>query len=185
MNIITILGIAVGLSMDAFAVAVACGFSSRNVRVRDASRIAIYFGLFQAIMPILGWASGLCIKDVIQNLDHWIAFGLLSIIGGKMIYESFSLTEEQSAGCNVKTLKLLGLSVATSIDALAVGLSLSFLNIKIALPSLIIGAITFTLSFAGVFLGKRFGHLFEKKIEVLGGLILIGIGVKILLEHML
>ncbi|MFH0957980.1 MAG: manganese efflux pump MntP family protein [Pseudomonadota bacterium] len=184
MDMITIILIALGLAMDAFAVSITSGFTLRSLKIRHAFRIAVFFGLFQAIMPGIGWLAGNNLRDFISGVDHWIAFGLLSIIGCKMIFES---TQMRSNGKEIDPLNiyvLLILSVATSIDALAVGLSLSFLNISIVTPAIIIGMITFLLSFLGVILGNRFGHIFENKIEIVGGLILIGIGAKILFEHL-
>ena len=135
-------------------------------------------------MPVLGWLAGISILDLISGVDHWIAFGLLSLIGCKMIYESSRI---ESSGKELNPLNgyvLLTLSVATSIDALAVGISLAFLRIPIVTPILIIGIVTFLLSFLGVYAGSRIGHFLERKIETLGGLILIGIGMKILVEHL-
>ncbi len=184
MDIITLLFLAVGLSMDAFAVAVTSGFVTKNVRLSQALRMAGFFGGFQALMPILGFLAGLSFRNLISSFDHWLTFGLLGFIGGKMIYESFLLEKEEEKSCPMNMPNLLVLSIATSIDALAVGLSLSFLNTVIIMPAVIIGVTTFIISLAGVFIGKQFGHIFEKKLELIGGLILIGIGVKILVEHL-
>ena len=185
MSIITILFIAVGLSMDAFAVSVTSGFAIKNLKANNAFKIAFFFGAFQAMMPVIGWLAGAGLRDSIASFDHWIAFGLLSIIGCKMIFESTKMkgNDEKNDPLNLYTLLIL--SVATSIDALAVGLSLSFLKVYIATPAAIIGATTFVISFAGVFVGNRVGHFFENKIEIFGGLILIAIGVKILIEHLM
>ena len=185
MDIFVILLIALGLAMDAFAVSVASGFMIKTLRVKHAFRIAVSFGLFQALMPVIGWASGIMFKDLITGIDHWIAFTLLSIIGGKMIYESFKMGRKDEKFDPQNPYMLLILSIATSIDALAIGITLSFLNVAIIIPALVIGIITFLLSFLGVYVGKKFGHFFEKKIEAIGGIILIGIGIKILLEHLL
>lgn len=183
MDIFSISLIALGLAMDAFAVSITSGFAIKYIKIKNALMIAIFFGLFQAIMPVVGWLAGYTLKDFISGIDHWIAFGLLSIIGVKMIYESFKLSDKERVDpLNVSVLFVL--SIATSIDALAVGISLSFLNISIALPSIIIGIITFLLSFMGVYIGNKLGHFFEKKIEILGGIILIAIGIKILIEHL-
>lgn len=184
MDVLSILLIALGLAMDAFAVAISSGYMIKHIKTKNALTIAIFFGLFQAIMPIIGWLSGMTLRNFIAGFDHWIAFGLLCIIGGKMIYESFKLetTENKIDPLNIYVLFIL--SIATSIDALAVGLSLSFLKVAIALPAIIIGIVTFILSFLGVYIGNKVGHFFEKKIEVIGGLILIGIGIKILVEHL-
>lgn len=184
MDILTIFFIAVGLAMDAFAVSIAGGLGMERLRIRYALRIALFFGAFQAIMPVIGFMAGLSIRDYIMHVDHWIAFGLLAFIGSKMIYESLFLDDDDKKMDPNDILLLLVLSVATSIDALAVGLSLSLLNVEIFLPAFIIGIVTFILSYLGVLIGKSIGHLFEKRIEVLGGLVLIGIGVKILIEHL-
>ncbi len=184
MNLGTVLLIAFGLAMDAFAVAVAGGFAVRCLRLRYALRIAFWFGFFQAVMPIAGWLAGVCLRGLIGAFDHWIAFGLLALIGGKMIYESFKFEKSDQCGQEMKLGVLLILAVATSIDALAVGLSLSMLNVVIMVPAILIGLVTFALSFAGVCIGNRFGHFCEKRIELFGGLLLIGIGVKILIQHL-
>ena len=185
MSILTIILIALGLSMDAFAVSVTSGFTIKHLKINHALRLAAFFGLFQAVMPIIGWLAGFSLKEFIIDIDHWIAFGLLSIIGVKMIYESFKLNPKEEKSDPLNIYMLLMLSVATSIDALAVGLTLSFLHISVIIPAIVIGVITFLLSFAGVFIGDRFGHVFENKIEIAGGLILIGIGIKILIEHLI
>lgn len=176
--------IALGLAMDAFAVSVTSGFTIKILKIRYAFRIALFFGAFQAFMPMIGWLAGNSLKDMITTYDHWIAFGLLAFIGGRMMYESFR-PEGEERPCDPMTVyRLLLLSIATSIDALAIGLTLSFLSVEIITPSLIIGIVTFVLSFFGVFLGNRFGHFFESKIEMIGGIILILIGIKILIEHL-
>ena len=184
MDIFSISLIALGLAMDAFAVSITSGFAIKYIKIKNALMIAIFFGLFQAIMPLIGWLAGYTLKDFISGIDHWIAFGLLSIIGLKMIYESFKLESDKERVDPLNISVLFVLSIATSIDALAIGISLSFLNISIALPSIIIGIITFLLSFMGVYIGNKLGHFFEKKIEILGGIILIAIGIKILIEHL-
>jgi len=183
MDIISIIFIAFGLAMDAFAVSITSGLTIKQLRVNDALKIAIFFGLFQAIMPLIGWSAGLGFRDFISSIDHWIAFGLLSLIGCKMIYESSKMGINDKKKDPLNVYVLLMLSIATSIDALAVGLSLSFLKVSIALPAIIIGVVTFLLSLFGVYFGNRFGHYFEKKIEIIGGLILIGIGIRILINH--
>jgi putative Mn2+ efflux pump MntP len=175
--------IAFGLAMDAFAVSVASGLEMTRLRISHAMRMALSFGFFQALMPIIGWAAGNQARLFISGMDHWIAFGLLTAIGIKMIYEAFKIKEKADEPEEMSIYILLILSLATSIDALAAGVSLSFLNVAIIVPSIIIGAVTFLLSLAGVLIGRRFGHFFETKIEIAGGLILIGIGIKILIEH--
>lgn len=190
MNLFYIFGLALALSMDALAVSVVNGFIIKQLKFRYAFRIALSFGLFQGLMPYLGWSAGLYFRSYIEHIDHWIAFFLLSAIGIKMIYESSCVKGDV---CEVGSDKknclhmgtLLTLSVATSIDALAVGLSFSILNINIALPVMIIGAVTFIVCLAGVYIGDRVGHIFEDKLEIAGGVILILIGIKILLSHLL
>ena len=170
--------------MDAFAVSITSGITIQQLKINNALRIAFFFGAFQAIMPLVGWLAGLGLRSLISNVDHWIAFGLLSFIGCKMIYEAVTIQSEEKAINPLNVYVLLMLSIATSIDALAVGVSFAFLNIAIVTPILVIGTITFILSFLGVFIGDRIGHLFENKIEIIGGLILIGIGLKILVEDL-
>jgi putative Mn2+ efflux pump MntP len=183
MGMPVILFIALGLAMDAFTVAVASGLALEPLRARKALKIALFFGGFQALMPLLGWLAGLGLEELISGLDHWVAFGLLGFIGCRMIYGAIRATPRRAADpLNLPT--LLGLSIATSIDALAVGLSFAFLRASILTPAIVIGAVTFLLAFLGVFLGHRLGRLFEREAEALGGLILIGIGLKILLEHL-
>jgi len=184
MEILTIILIAVGLAMDAFAVSVVTGSVYQELRIKHALRMALFFGAFQAIMPIIGSLAGLGLKQYIAAYDHWIAFGLLAFVGGKMILEAFEI---KSTGKNLdpsNLLILLTLSLATSIDALAVGFTLSLLVTSLTFAVSVIGVITFALSYVGVSVGKRFGHFFEAKIEVFGGLVLIGIGTKILIEHL-
>lgn len=186
MELFTLLGIALGLSMDALAVSVTNGFIIKELKFKHAFRIALAFGFFQAIMPIIGWAAGSFFAEYIKGFDHWIAFVLLVYIGGKMLFESFKKEEESCSdekNCtHLPTLIIM--SIATSIDALAVGLSFAFLNVSIAVPVLVIGGITFVLCLAGVYIGNKVGHFFENKLELVGGLVLIGIGVKILIEHL-
>jgi putative Mn2+ efflux pump MntP len=184
MNPITTLLIALGLAMDAFAVSIASGVAIKELRLRHALRIAIFFGSFQAAMPVAGWFAGTGLRDLIGGIDHWIAFGLLCAVGTKMIYESTKINTESKKIDPLNFSVLLILSIATSIDALAVGISFAFLGMAIIAPVIIIGAITFLLSLLGVYIGDRVGHLFEKKIALLGGLILIAIGTKILIEHL-
>ncbi|MCL2480238.1 MAG: manganese efflux pump MntP family protein [Spirochaetaceae bacterium] len=186
MNIIYILGIAFALSIDAFAVSVIHGATAKDIKFKEAFLIAFSFGSFQAIMPFIGWSAGLLFKEHIQNIDHWIAFILLAIIGGKMIYGSIFGKEEKDNEYNRNKLNiftLLMLSIATSIDALAVGLSFSIINIAIFFPVLIIGSVTFFVCLTGVYIGDRVGSMFGKKLEIAGGIILILIGARILISH--
>lgn len=156
-----------------------------RLHIRHAFRMAAFFGAFQAGMPVLGWGLGRCAADLIKAVDHWVAFGLLSFIGCKMIYESVFMGEECAAKKEKVTLSVLFiLAIATSIDAAAVGISLSVLKVAIICPAVIIGAVTFITSFIGVWIGCRFGDCFGAKIEITGGLVLIGIGSKILIQHL-
>ena len=185
MAIITIILIAVGLAMDALAVSIVSGATFRELRIRHALQIALFFGGFQAVMPLIGSLAGLTLKQHMAAYDHWVAFGLLAAVGAKMIYESFRIKSAEKRHDPSDILTLLVLSVATSIDALAIGVTLSFITTSIAAAVTIIGLVTFALSYVGVFIGKRLGHFFENKIEIAGGIILMVIGLKILAEHLL
>lgn len=178
--------IAVGLSMDAFAVSICKGLKMQRFNVRHAGVIALAFGGFQALMPVIGWFLGKQFESYITGIDHWIAFALLAVIGGKMAVESFKKEEEDSSKENEKldVKELLVLAVATSIDALAVGITFAFLQVSIVPAVSLIGVITFVLSAVGVFIGHKFGAKFKSKAELAGGIILIFIGLKILLEHL-
>ncbi|RKX71695.1 manganese efflux pump MntP [candidate division WOR-3 bacterium] len=182
MSPIAVVLIALGLAMDCFAVSITSGLTIRSLRLRQAFKIAIFFGLFQALMPVVGWLAGMSLRGFIIGFDHWIAFGLLSLIGGKMIYEAIATKPERNDPFRIEV--LLMLSLATSIDALAVGISFAFLGVSIITPVIIIGIVAFVLSFLGSYIGNRIGHLFETRIEIVGGIILILIGVKILIEHL-
>ncbi|MFY9398937.1 MAG: manganese efflux pump MntP family protein [Desulfomonilia bacterium] len=184
MGMVSILLIALGLSMDCFAVSVSSGLSMERFRICRALRLALFFGLFQGIMPVIGFAAGMGVRNFIEEIDHWVAFGLLAFIGLKMIHEA--LTEgENGKKIDLSSLStLLVLSVATSIDALAVGVSFSLLNMDIAVPALVIGIVAFAVSLTGVLVGRRVGRRFKSMAEILGGLILIAIGLKILMEHL-
>lgn len=184
MTLLSVLLIAVGLSMDAFAVAITCGLGAKPLRWSYALRIAVFFGTFQAVMPVLGWLAGGSLQTFIISFDHWIAFVLLAAIGCKMIYESIQPDGKLDARVGLSLLRLLALSLATSIDALAVGVSFAFLKTMIFGPAIVIGLVTFVICYAGVWIGNRFGHFCEKKFELAGGLILLGIGVKIIVSHL-
>lgn len=185
MSLITIFLTSLGLAMDAFAVSVGSGISLKKATLKDGIIIGTFFGGFQFLMPLIGWFAGLTFREFIVSFDHWVAFGLLSLIGGKMLYEAWQEDDEEDTGTDFRNLYvLLTLAIATSIDALAVGLGFSVLKTPIFLAAVIIGIITFLLSFSGVYLGSKFGHLFEKQAEIIGGFVLIGIGFKILLEHL-
>lgn len=183
MGTIELLLLSIGLGMDAFAVAVCKGISMKRMNWKKASIIGLYFGGFQALMPVLGYFLGSTFENVITNLDHWIAFILLGIIGGNMIKDSFS-NECDNFDDDVSFKTMLILSIATSIDALAVGITFAFLRVNLVLAISIIGIITFVLSVIGTKVGNRFGDKYEKKAEFVGGVILVLLGTKILLEHL-
>jgi len=170
--------------MDAFAVSIAKGIVSEHKRRKTALLIAAFFGGFQMLMPAIGYFVGLSFREVIMGIDHWIAFGLLTFIGSKMIYDS-TKNENAQKESTLKFHSLLILSIATSIDALMVGLSFAFLQTSIVEPILAIGLVTFSFSFIGFFFGCGLGRVFGNKIKVFGGLILIAIGLRILIEHLL
>lgn len=185
LNLLTVIGIAVALAMDAFAVAIAVGCRIPNLTFRHYFRLSFHFGLFQALMPLLGWYLGTKVEYLIVNIDHWIAFGLLLVIGIKMIQESFSHKEGLNVALKDPTRKwsLMLLSIATSIDAFAVGLSIAFLKVDIVAPSIIIGIVALVFTVVGMICGKRLGGYLGRKAELVGGLILIVIGIKILISH--
>lgn len=171
--------------MDAFAVAIGAGLQLCHVTPRQTFRLAWHFGLFQGFMPVIGWLAGRTLVQYIAPVDHWIAFGLLAFIGGKMIYEALTHRDEAVDRCDpTKGWSLVVLSIATSIDALAVGLSLAVLGLDIWYPAIVIGVVAGVLTVLGLELGKRFGALLGKRMEIVGGLILIAIGVRILVEHL-
>lgn len=183
MSFLELLLVAVGLSMDAFAVAVCRGLEMRRIDYRQALLIAVFFGGFQALMPVVGYLLGAGFEHYISAFDHWIAFALLAFIGGKMIWEAVrGGEEEQPQELDLKM--LLMMAVATSIDALAVGITFAFLRMDILPSALTIGATTFLISFGGVAAGNRFGARYKQKAEIVGGVVLVLIGVKILLEHL-
>ncbi len=183
MGVIELLVLALGLSMDAFAVSICKGLSVPKLQAKHCLICGVYFGGFQALMPLIGWALGIRFQSMITNIDHWIAFVLLAVIGANMIKESFSKEEEcPDASFGFKT--MLTLAVATSIDALAVGVTFAFLDVSIVPAVLLIGVTTFVCSAVGVKIGNVFGNRFQSKAEFLGGLVLIAIGLKILIEHL-
>lgn len=204
MSILSIILTGFGLAMDAFAVSVAKGISLTKVRLKDAIKIALFFGVFQGVMPLIGWGAGRYFADYIKAFDHWVAFILLGVIGGKMIFEALKErnTEKAEVAATMEVNKrkekeflslrrkeelgyknLTVLAIATSIDALAVGVSFAFLGISIVQSVLIISIITFVLCFFGVIIGEKLGDIFKNYAEIIGGVILILIGLNILLEH--
>lgn len=184
MGIVEIILIGLGLAMDAFAVSVCKGLSMKKLNWKKAIIIGLYFGIFQMLMPIIGYSLGTAFEGFVTSVDHWIAFILLLIIGGKMIAEAFGNGDNENCNDNVDFKTMIVLAIATSIDALAVGITFAFLQTNIILASSIIGIITFFVSLIGVKIGNRFGNVYEKKAEFVGGLILVIIGLKILLEHL-
>jgi putative Mn2+ efflux pump MntP len=189
MHILTILGIAVALAMDAFAVAIATGVRLKTVSVRQTFRLSWHFGLFQALMPIIGWFLGASIQSLVEAYAHWVAFILLALVGSNMLKEAIMADEEEEDEAlpkdSTKGMTLIVLSVATSIDALAVGLSMSMLRVSIAYPAIIIGIVAGLFTIAGLHLGKRVARLtwLSSWAEVLGGLVLWVIGLNILREN--
>lgn len=184
MGFFSVLLIGIGLSMDAFAVSVCKGLGMRKIDYKRALIISLFFGGFQALMPLAGWLLGIRFQKYISEFDHWIAFALLAFIGGKMIYEAFG-DEDNKENENFSISELFVLAVATSIDALAVGIAFAMLSeVNIFSSVSVIGVTTFILSFLGVLVGNKFGAVYKSKAEVAGGIILILLGAKILLEHL-
>ncbi len=185
MDLISLLLIAVALSMDAFAVAVSSGIVSDSPGWKNINKLAFFFGFFQFLMPVIGWLLGRTISGYIERFDHWVAFGLLAFIGVRMVIESVKQSDEDASVSNpFETKNLFLMAIATSIDALAVGISFALTNVNIWTSSLTIGIITYLLSALGVLIGKKVGSFFKKSAGIVAGVILIGIGVKILVEHM-
>ena len=183
MDLIELFLIAVGLSMDAFAVSVCKGLAMPKCTFKKAAIVGLWFGGFQALMPAIGYILGAQFQEAIASIDHWIAFVLLALIGGNMIHEALDNDEEEAdASLDVKTMFLL--AVATSIDALAIGITFAFLKVNIIPAVCFIGIVTFIISFAGVKIGNVFGARYKNKADIVGGIILILLGLKILLEHL-
>jgi manganese efflux pump family protein len=185
MTFLEILMIAVSMAMDATAVCLGVGTTSHATPLRSRLRLAYHFGLFQFIMPIIGWYAGSTVAPFIAAFDHWITFGLLAFVGGRMVRSGFDPNAETYRQDPSRGLTLVMLSVATSIDALAIGLSLALLHVSIWYPTTVIGVVTATLSFMGLQLGSRLGEKFGKRMEIVGGVILIVIGLRILLAHLI
>ncbi|MGF1672635.1 MAG: manganese efflux pump MntP family protein [Rivularia sp. (in: cyanobacteria)] len=173
-----------GLAADACAVSLSSGMIIKHIKINKALKIALFFGVFQALMLLLGWFIGLSFREILSQVDHWIAFGLLSFLGGKLIYESMQVENDDKPFNPLDFYNLLGLAIATSIDALAVGISLSVLKISILSAAGKVGLITFGICFVAVYIGHSFGDLFKNKVEIIGGLVLIFLGIKILFEHL-
>jgi len=177
--------ISISLAMDCLAVSIAGGSTVTKPKITSTLKVGLSFGFFQATMPLIGWTVGFSFRSLIENVDHWIAFSLLLIIGIKMLYEAFKKSPQNNKTDITKIPTLLVLSIATSIDALVVGISLSILDISIYLSILIIGLFAFAFSVFGYYLGHRIGKKIGNKVEIIGGVILIGIGIKILIEHLI
>lgn len=185
MDLLTPALIGIGLSMDCFAVSLAIGTTTKTRLIYAAAIIALCFGAFQAGMTIIGWAAGVSLIGFISAYDHWVAFILLAIVGGKMIWEGIRGGEDQAPTERIRIVPLIVLSFATSIDALAVGISFGVLQTAVFIPAIIIGVVCFGISFAGVMLGERLESFLGNKMEIFGGVILILIGLRILTEHMI
>lgn len=182
MGLVELFVLAIGLSMDAFAVSICKGLSVQELKVKHALLVGLYFGGFQALMPVIGYFAGNSFADLISAYDHWVVFVLLLLIGGNMIKEAFKEEEELNPSFDVKTMLLL--AIATSIDALAVGVSFAFLKVNIIYAAAFIGVTTFICSLIGIKVGNLFGSKYKTKAELAGGVILIIIGCKVLLEHL-
>lgn len=184
MFLLPVILIAISLSLDSVSVSVASGLKIKQPKIQQALKIALFFGAFQAIMPIIGWFIGANIDSAIVKYDHWIAFALLSLIGVKMVYESFDHTEEKERTNLLNNRTLIALSIATSIDALIIGVTLGLINVPLLFSAFIIGIVTFVFCFFGFLLGKKLGSFFESRVEIIGGIALIALGIKILVEHL-
>jgi putative Mn2+ efflux pump MntP len=184
MELLTIFLIAISLSFDTFAVSISSGLILKKIDFINASKIAITLAVFQAAMPLIGWLLGSSIKDYAESFDHWIAFGILGLLGGKMIYESFSSSPEDRSFNPLDIKVMIGMAIATSIDALVVGFSFALLDFKIIISVAIIGVVTYIVAMLGMLFGKNIGSRLGKRMEMLGGIMLILIGLKILIEHL-
>jgi putative Mn2+ efflux pump MntP len=184
MSFFSLFAVALALAMDAFAVAVVSGLTLHPVTRRQVFRLAFHFGLFQALMPVVGWATGRLLYRFIEAFDHWVAFALLGFVGGRMIWGALRAREEQARTDPTRGWDLMVLSVATSVDALAVGLSLAVIGAEIVVPAVVIGLVAAALTAVGLTVGGWVGLAWGKRFEVLGGLILIGIGARIVYQHM-
>ena len=185
MNFIEILLIALSMAMDAFAVCLGAGAQERTSGPRPTFRLAFHFGLFQFLMPVLGWFAGATIVRYISAYDHWVAFGLLAYVGGHMVWAGFHSEEEQKKNDPSRGWNLVLLSIVVSIDALAIGLSLGIIGVIIWVPAVVIGIVTGLVSWLGLRLGNKLGEKFGKRMEIIGGIILILLGVRILMAHLL
>jgi putative Mn2+ efflux pump MntP len=185
MGWLSLLALAVALAMDAFAVAIVTGLTVKPLTKRHVFRLAFHFGLFQAMMPAIGWAAGRAVQKYIADYDHWVAFGLLAFVGGKMIYSALGGRDGdvRSSGDPTSGWELVMLSVATSIDALAVGLSLALIGSAILGPAVVIGIVAAGFTVTGMALGRQIGSIWGRRVEILGGFILVAIGARIVVQH--
>ncbi|MCX5848112.1 MAG: manganese efflux pump MntP family protein [Deltaproteobacteria bacterium] len=183
MDLITIIFLAVGLGVDAFSVAIGIGAANDKKSWPPVLRLAAAFGSFQFVMPIIGWLAGLTVVEIIASFDHWIAFALLVLVGGKMIREGFEKESDEEKADQTRGWPLLLLAIATSIDALAVGFSFSILKVPVVFPAVVIGVVCFLMTVIGMLFGKVLAKLFGRKVEIFGGIVLIAIGVKIIIDH--
>jgi len=184
MNFLSLLLISIGLSLDTFAVSVSCGIKEKNIRFFEATRIASFFAIFQAAMPVIGWWLGMTVSRYVMPFDHWIAFGLLTLIGLKMIADTWNHDNPETC-LDIYNIKvILSLSMATTIDAFIIGFTFVFININLPFAVMVIGFTTYLFAMLGMLFGKKIGQKVGNKAELLGGIILIGVGLKILLEHL-
>ena len=184
MGYATIVLISLGLSVDSFAASISCGLGKKKVGIKNIIKTSLIFGGFQGAMPVIGWLIGSSFKKIITGMDHWIAFSLLLFIGLKMIYESQVECTKKGKGNEFKTSNLALLGIATSIDALAVGISFAILDISIIKAAVIIGITTMVVTIIGLKVGNKIGKILGKNVQIIGGIVLIGIGIKILIEHL-
>ena len=185
LDILSIVLIAFSLSADCFAVALCGSISMKRVSVSQVLRMSLSFGVFQTVMQTAGWFAGITVVRFIEDYDHWVAFGLLAFVGGRMIWEAFHGEDEAAEGTDItRGFALIALSVATSIDSLAVGLSYAFVGVNIAFPAVMAGVVSFLITITGFLLGRKLGEIFGKRAEFVGGLVLIAIGIRILVEHL-
>lgn len=185
MGIYQLIILAISLSMDAFAIAICKGLAIGRIRVRQAVLVGLYFGISQAAMPTIGYFLGISFRSYIESFDHWIAFGLLAFLGARMVIEALRGGDDDECSDSLGVREMTLLAVATSIDALAAGISLSVLGADIAVAASFIGIITFTLSFLGVYVGGIFGEKWKKPAEIAGGAALICLGIKVLIDHLM
>lgn len=184
MGIVTIILVGIGLSFDTFAVSISTGLVANHIRFWQATKVALVLAFFQGLMPLVGWLVGIQVEGYVKEFDHWLAFSLLSLIGGKMILESLKPEEKRNNFNPFKPVVLIGMAISTSIDALVVGVTFAFIDVNIYLSVFIIGFITYVVAMLGMLFGKKAGERFGKRMEIVGGIMLVLIGLKILIEHL-